>query len=148
MDNVGLAPGDRVTREDHVADEALVRPRGIGDVLRAVVDDSQQLVRAEMALARAEVDQKVERLVMALVWTFGGMMLAFAALVIVMLAGVDALSRVMPVWAGDLLIGIVVGVVGAIIAYGGVRMLSVARLAPTRTARNLQADAQMVKDHT
>jgi hypothetical protein len=147
MDDIGVAANDRLVEEQ----EALAQHRavrGLGDILRAVAYDAQDLVRAEITLAKAEVDQKIERVVMALIWTFGGMMLGFAALVIIMMAGVDGLSRVMPVWAASLVVGVVVALIGALIAMSGVRMLSLARLSPNRTARSLQADAHMVREHT
>jgi Putative Actinobacterial Holin-X, holin superfamily III len=147
MDDIGVVSDDRLAEEPGTVSPAR-SARGIGDLLRAVVYDVQDLVRAEVSLARGEIDQKVERMVMALVWTFGGMMLGFAALVIIMMAGVDALRPLMPVWAGSLLVGFVVALVGALIAWSGVRSLSVDRLAPKRTVRNLQADAQMVREHT
>jgi len=135
MDDLGLV------REDRNA-------RGLGELLRALAIDAQDLVRGEIALARAEMDSKINRAMMALVWTMGGMLLGFAALVIILMAGVDALTPVMPVWAGSLLVGVVVALIGALIARSGIRMLSLERLTPKRTARNLQADARLVKEHT
>jgi hypothetical protein len=135
MDDLGLA------REDRNA-------RGLGELLRALAIDAQDLVRGEIALARAEMDSKINRAMMALVWTMGGMLLGFAALVIILMAGVDALTPVMPVWAGSLLVGVVVALIGALIARSGIRMMSLERLTPQRTARNLQADARLVKEHT
>jgi len=135
MDDLGLV------REDRNA-------RGLGELLRALAIDAQDLVRGEIALARAEMDSKINRAMMALVWTMGGMLLGFAALVIILMAGVDALTPVMPVWAGSLLVGVIVALIGALIARSGIRMLSLERLTPKRTARNLQADARLVKEHT
>jgi hypothetical protein len=122
--------------------------RGLVDIVRALMGDAQELARGEIALARAEIDQKIERAMMALIWTMGGMLLGFAALVIILMAGVDALTPVLPVWAGSLLIGVIVALVGLLIARIGIRMLSLDKLAPKRTAHNLQADAQVVREHT
>jgi hypothetical protein len=64
------------------------------------------------------------------------------------MAGVDAPTPVLPVWAGSLAIGVIVALVGLLIARTGIRMLSLDGLAPKRTAHNLQADAQAIREHT
>jgi uncharacterized membrane protein YqjE len=118
------------------------------DIVGAVAEDVQGLVRGEMALARSELDQKIARVVMALVWLIGGMLLAFAGLVVILLAIAAALALVMPAWAASLITGIVVIVVGAIAARSGLAMVSLNELTPDRTVRNLQRDAHVVKEHT
>lgn len=125
------------------------RTRGIGEIVRDLAFDAQDLVRGEIALAKSEMDQKVQRSIMALVWVMGGMLLGFAGLVILLQAGVDALTLLsMPVWAASLIVGAVVALIGALVARSGIAMISLDRLAPTRTARALQADARMVKENT
>ena len=125
------------------------RTRGIGEIVRDLAFDAQDLVRGEVALAKSEMDQKLQRSIMALVWVMGGMLLGFAALVILLQAGVDALTLVpMPVWAASLITSAVVALIGFLIARTGIGMLSLDRLTPTRTARALKADARMVKENT
>jgi hypothetical protein len=122
--------------------------RSVGDILRDVVTDAQDLMRGEVALVRAEMDQKVDRTVTALIWVVGGMLLGFAGLVILLMAGGDALSYVLPVWAAYLVVGFIVVVLGVLFTRSGISMLKLEKLAPSRTARNLSADARMVKEHT
>jgi drug/metabolite transporter (DMT)-like permease len=122
--------------------------RSVGEILRDVVSDAQSLMRGEVALVRAEMDQKIDRTVMALIWVVGGMLLGFAGLVILLMAGADALAYVIPVWAAYLVVGFIVAVLGALFTMSGISMLKLRKLAPSRTAHNLSADAQMVKEHT
>jgi drug/metabolite transporter (DMT)-like permease len=122
--------------------------RSVGEILRDVVSDAQSLMRGEVALVRAEMDQKIDRTVMALIWVVGGMLLGFAGLVILLMAGADALSYVIPIWAAYLVVGFIVAVLGVLFTMSGISMLKLRKLAPSRTARNLSADAQMVKEHT
>jgi hypothetical protein len=121
--------------------------RSLRDLVGDVANDAQHLVRGEIALARAELDQKLDRAIMALVWIFGGMFVGFAGLIVVLLAGVAALNYVLPDWASYLIIGIIVAVIGGVLTRSGIGMLSLEKLAPYRTARNVQADAQVVKEH-
>jgi hypothetical protein len=121
--------------------------RSLRDLVGDVAQDAQQLVSGEIALARAELDRKIDRALIALVWAFGGMFVGFAGLIILLLAGVAALNHVIPLWAAYLVIGFIVAVIGALLTRSGLAMLSLDKLAPYRTARNLRADAQVVKGH-
>lgn len=121
--------------------------RSLRELVGDVAGDAQHLVRGEIALARAELDRKLDRAILALVWVFGGMFVGFAGLIILLLAGVAALNYVIPLWAAYLVVGFIVAVIGALLTRWGIGMLSLDRLAPYRTARNVQADAELVKGH-
>jgi uncharacterized membrane protein YqjE len=49
----------------------------LGEVLGNVATDIQDLVRGEVRLARAELDQKVDRVILASIWLLGGALVAF-----------------------------------------------------------------------
>lgn len=117
------------------------------EIVGGLATDVQSLVRGEIALARAEVDQKLHRLIGAILWILGGFLVGFAGLVVLLEGGAAALALRLPVWAAFLIVGGVVIVAGAIVTFVGRGMLSSKSLAPTRTAENLQQDALMVKDH-
>jgi hypothetical protein len=119
----------------------------LGEIVGGLATDVQDLVRGEIALARAEVDQKLQRLVGALVWILAGFLVAFAGLVVLLEGGAAALALRLPAWAALLIVGLVVVVVGAIVAAVGRSMLSRQSLAPTQTAASLRQDALMVKEH-
>ena len=121
--------------------------RTLRDIVTDVAQDAQQLVRGELALARVELDRKLERLVMALVWVVGGMFVGFAGLIVILLAAVDALAYVIPHWAASLIVGIIIVAVAAGLGLAGVRMLSLSKLMPTRVTRNIRQDAHVVKEH-
>jgi hypothetical protein len=120
----------------------------LGDLVGGLAHDIQDLVRGEIALGRAELEQKLDRVIMAGIWLVGGALLAFAGLV-VLLQGVAAiLALMMPVWLALLLVGVIVVGIGAALAKSGIAMLSLKTLTPDRTAANLQKDAQLLKEHT
>ena len=112
-----------------------------------LADDADHLVRGEIALARAELDQKMNRLIAGLVSLLGAMLMAFAGLIIVLLAAVAGLAHVVPVWAAHLIVGIVVLLIGVVMALSAKKALQPSGMLPDRTASNLQADAQVVKEH-
>lgn len=121
--------------------------RSLRDIVGDVASDAQNLIRGEVALARAELDQKLDRAVFGIVRVFGGMFVAFAGLVVLLLAAAAALALVIPVWAALLIVGLIVAGVGAILTRTGIASLSISRLTPDRTARSVQADARVVKGH-
>lgn len=120
----------------------------IGEILSGLATDIQDLIRGEIALARAELNQKLERVILAAIWLVGGALLAFAGLVVVLQGVAAALALVLPTWAASLIVGVAIVVIGALLARFGLAMLSLKTLTPDRMAASLRKDALVVKDHT
>jgi hypothetical protein len=121
---------------------------GIGELLGNVATDIQDLVRGEVRLARSELDQKLDRVIMAAVWLLGGALVGFAGLVVVLEGGAAALALVLPQWAASVIVGLVIVIVGALFARSGLAMLSLKTLTPDRTIASLAKDARVVKENT
>ena len=113
-----------------------------------IAGDAGDLVRGEIALSRAEAEQKIDRVTTGIISLFGAMMLAFAGLVIVLFAGAQALTRVVPDWAASLIVGGIVLLIGVALALSARRALSLAGMVPQRTIRNVKADTRVVMEHT
>ncbi len=121
---------------------------GIGEILGGLATDIQDLIRGEISLARAELNQKLERVILAAIWLVGGALLAFAGLVVVLQGVAAALALALPTWAASLIVGVAIVAIGALLARAGLGMLSLDTLMPQRTAASLRKDAHVVKDHT
>ena len=121
---------------------------GLGDLLGNLIADVQTLVRGEIKLARAELDQKLDTLLVSAIWLIGGALVAFAGLVVLLQAIVALLAYVMPVWASFLVVGVVIVVIGALVARSGLSALSLKTLTPSRTVANLEQDIRVVKEIT
>ncbi len=121
---------------------------GLGELIGTLATDIQDLVRGEIKLARAEMDEKLDRVIMAAIWLLGGALVGFAGLVVILQGAAAALALVLPVWAAFLIVGVVIVIIGAIFARSGLGMLSLKTLTPDRTAANLQKDARVVKENT
>jgi len=117
------------------------------ELIWSVAGDARDLVRGEIALSRAEAEQKVDRVTTGVISLFGAMMLAFAGLVIVLFAGAQALSRVLPDWAATLIVGGVVLIIGLALVFVARRALAPSGMAPERTIRNVQADTRVIREH-
>lgn len=120
---------------------------GLGELLGNVATDIGELVRGEVRLARAELDQKLDRVIMAAIWLIGGALVAFAGLVVILQGIAAALAVVLPTWAASLIVGVLIVVVGAVFARSGLAMLSLKNLTPDRMASSLQKDVNVVKEH-
>ncbi len=128
--------------------ERLGTTHSLGEVVGGLAGDVQDLVRGEIKLARAELDQKFHRVLIAAIWLLGGALLAFAGLVVVLQGVAFALAIVLPAWAASLIVGVVIVVIGGLFARSGLAMLSLKALTPERAAANLGKDAQMIKERS
>ena len=123
-------------------------PGSLGQIVGGLATDVQDLVKGEIALARSELDQKLNRMIAAAIWLVGGALVAFAGLVVVLEGAAALLALAVPVWVSFLIVGVLIVAVGALIARSGLSIISLQALVPDRTAENLQKDARMVKEHT
>lgn len=118
-------------------------PEIAGDVLTQLT----QLFRTEMQLARAEISEKISQAVSGLVLMLIGAVLLIPALVILLLAGVTALTEAgFAPPSASLIVGGSALLLGVILALWGMRRLKVQHLAPNRTIEQLQRDAAVAKE--
>lgn len=122
-------------------------PHSLGDIASGLAGDVQDLVKGELALARAEFDQKLHNLLGGAIALVGGALVAFAGLVVFLEGGAAILAKWIPAWAALLIIGAVIVIVGGLIARGGLAQLSLKNLTPDRTTANLSKDARVLKEH-
>ena len=120
--------------------------RTIGQIIGDITDDFRDLLRDEVALAKAEFNQALRKLIMgAVLLAFGGV-LANAGLNALIASAVLGLTDVWAPWLAALVVGLVIVVVGGLLAMAGMRNFSGAQLTPDRTVRTVKGDAQAVKE--
>ncbi len=122
-------------------------PRSTGSLLSDVLGSIGNLLRQEVDLARAEVDQNLKKAATAVGLLIGAIILAFIGLSVLSTAAISALvlAGINSLWA-TILVGVVVLVIAAILASVGIKRLKLSSLAPTRAANSLRADASMIKE--
>lgn len=116
------------------------------DLVGDVADDARDLVRGEIALARAEMDRKLDRVLTGVISLLGAAMLAVAGLIIVLIAAAQALAKTMPDWAASLIVGGIVLLIGCILIVTARRALAPSSMFPQRTVDNIRADARVAKE--
>jgi uncharacterized membrane protein YqjE len=120
--------------------------RGITGLVRDIARDLIQLVRGEVALARSELGDKAGQVGRGGAKILAGGLLGVIALLILSEALVIALAHAMPAWLASIIVAIVLAVIGVLLALQGRRHLKPDLLIPRRTSRNLERDAQLVKE--
>jgi hypothetical protein len=119
----------------------------IGEIASGLAGDIQDLVRGELALVRAEIDHKLHGLITAAIAAVGGALVAFAGLVVLLEGGAALLAKWIPTWAALLIVGVVIVLVGGLIARAAIARLSLQNIKPERTIASVQRDAHIVKEH-
>ena len=122
--------------------------RSIGSVVSDIVGDIQQIVRAEVRLAKVEVREelgKARRGAMLLV--AGGLFLTLA-LGLLLLAAVYALATIWPAWAAALAVAAGVGLIGGVLAMSGKGQLGSVELPPQKTVESVKENLQWAKTRT
>lgn len=114
----------------------------LGDALQQVV----ALVRGEMNLFRAEMDQNMRKAVAAVGMIVAGIVIMLVALNVLAAALVEAIASlgIDAGWAA-LIVGVVFAIIAAILASKGTNDLKTTSLAPTRTTKNVERDGEAVK---
>jgi hypothetical protein len=121
----------------------------IVDLLRQLRDDTTTLVREEVALAKTEVSEKVSVFSRNVAYLAAGAFVALlAAMMILFSLGylvrgflvTAGIGESMATFLGFLIIGAIVGVIGAVLISKGIKTLKNKSLAPERTIETLKED--------
>lgn len=120
--------------------------RPLSELLRNLVDQLSSIIRHEIGLARAEMSEKASKAGSGVAMLAMALVLGIGAVVILLGAGVAALSNVMEPWISALIVGGAAALVAALMAAKGKSNLKPGNLAPSRAMHSVQADTQLVKE--
>ena len=124
-------------------------PALVGDIIR----DLSDLVRQEIALAKAEASEKLSTLQTGIIAVVIGGAVAFAGIIILLDAAVYALGNVMGALVDRfpalpaLIVGLTVVIVGIVMIKAGAKRFDGSHLKLSRTAASVQRDQAVVKEH-
>ncbi len=118
----------------------------LADLSRETID----LVRQEMALARAEVTRSIQSTRTGLASMAGGAVVALGGFLVLLLAVVNGLAMFLPPdmapWLSPLIVGAVVLFIGWLMLKGGESKLHADSLKPRRTMESLRRDGALVQE--
>jgi hypothetical protein len=126
--------------------------RSLGQLIKEFRDETTSLFRKEIALARTEMSEKVSRLSRNVAYLIAGALVAFAGLVVLLIAAGAAVSaaliaagmEVNALWLGPLIVGFLVTFVGALMVIKGKNTLQKESLVPEKTAESLKENKEWV----
>lgn len=119
---------------------------GAREAAKAVVEDARTLVRAEIALAKAEVEQAVRRKALGAGLLVGAAAMAWLGLQGLLVTIVLALALVLPSWAAALIVTGVLLLVATVLGLLGKSRLA-AKVSLDTTKQNVEEDVAWTKSH-
>lgn len=127
-------------------DPEVVRHETIGGLIRGILTDLKTLVQEEIALARVEIrDQTVRARAAAMSFGVAATALLFgvAFLLIAAAMGIADLSG-WPLWAGFLIVAVLLSVVGFVALSSGRRKLRAFSAVPEQTVTTLKENSEWI----
>lgn len=118
----------------------------IGDLFTGLSEDMGRLLRQEIELARIETMQKVNSAMRSIVMLAAGGFVAYAGLILLLIAVAIGLSNWLPLWVATLIVGVVALVVGAVLIGSGRSSLSNLTVVPENTIESIKEDARWAKE--
>lgn len=122
--------------------------RSISGVLRDIVQNVQDIVRSELRLAKTELREEIVKAKTAATLLGLGAVCGFFAAFFALLAGVFALSRVVPNWAASLIVAGAVGILAGAMFYPGWKRLRAVHPIPEHTVHSVKENIQWAKQQT
>ena len=126
-----------------------LRDRPLSDLVEQLSADVRALVRAELALAKAELSERARRFAVAGGLAAAGAVLGLLALGTFTATAVIALANVWPAWLAALVVAVVLAAVAGILLAVGTK---VGRRAvppvPAETVESIKEDVEWVKTRT
>jgi glycerol uptake facilitator-like aquaporin len=125
--------------------------RSFGSLLSELTQGTATLVQQEVALAKAEMSEKVSQLGSGLATLIIGGFVLFAGLLKLLDAVIYGIGELLPPeqapWLAALIVGVIVAIIGVVMLQKGRTNLKPGNLAPQRTAESLRRDTEFAKEH-
>ena len=121
--------------------------RSIPDILKDVLTNIQDIVRAEVRLAKAELGEELSRAGSGGLLIGVGAVAAIFSALFLLLTCVYALGLVMPYWAAALIVAAAVGIAAAVTLGLGLKRFKTIHAAP-ETAASLKENVRWARELT
>lgn len=128
-----------------MAQEIAKEDRSLGELFSGLTTEAATLIRQEIALAQTEMTQKATKLGTNVGFLVVGGAIGYAALLAILAAVIIGLANVLPLWGAALLVGVVVGIIAAILISMALKNLKNTDLKPKETIASVKEDAKWLK---
>ncbi|HYZ39605.1 MAG TPA: phage holin family protein [Stellaceae bacterium] len=120
--------------------------RPVTALLSDFANETGTLLSQELALFKAELQEKLGRLGQGAGALAAGGLIAFSGWLVLLAAAVLGLSNVVAPWLAALIVGLVVLIVGGVLLLFGKSRLNADGLMPRRTLDTLRQDQAWIRD--
>lgn len=124
--------------------------RSFGSLFTELTQETTTLVQQEVALAKAEMSEKISQVGSGLATLIIGGFVLFAGLLKLLDAAIFGIAELLPPdltpWLAALIVGVIVAIIGAVMLQKGRNNLKSGNLAPRRTAESLRRDKEFAKE--
>lgn len=118
----------------------------IAQLVQRATEQGKRLVRAEIALAKAELSAKGKAAATGIGLFAGGGLLLLYGLAALIAAAVLALALVLPAWLAALIVGVALFLIAAVLfLMGRASLRRSTPLAPTEAVESVHADVETLK---
>ena len=126
----------------------------LASLLSELREESTTLLRQEIALAKAEINEKAAQVGKHTLELATGGALAYAGLIVLLIGVALLASRAlvamgmgpqMAVWLGPVLVGLIVAIIGASMAMKAKKAMSAEKLIPHETVESLKEDKRWIQ---
>ena len=119
--------------------------RSLSDLFGKLANETSNLVRQEVALAKVEVAQSAREVGRNVANLIIGGAIAYASLLAIIAALIMLLGRVMAEWGAALLVGVLIGGVAWLLIGRALAALQQTGMTPRKTVETLKEDAAWMK---
>jgi len=114
--------------------------RSVATLLSDLAGETISLIRTELALLKAELQEKFSQAGQGAIALAAGGLIAFSGWLVLLAAAVLGLATVLAPWLAALIVGLVVLAIGGVLLFVGKTRLGAQALLPERTLRSLRED--------
>jgi len=127
----------------------------VGSLLIELREETTTLLRQEIALAKAELNEKAAHVGKNTLELATGGALAYAGLIVLLIGVALLASRAfvafglrpeMAVWLGPVAVGLIVGAIGAAMSIKAKKAMSAEKLFPNETVQSLKDDKRWIQN--
>jgi uncharacterized membrane protein YqjE len=119
--------------------------RSLTAVLKDIAGNVQEMVRAEIRLAKVEATEQVTTAARGAAFVAVGGVFAAIALAFVLLGGAYLLAKVVAMWAAVLIVGGAAALIGGLLIAAGIKRMKDVSLALPKTVANLKESVEWAK---
>jgi Putative Actinobacterial Holin-X, holin superfamily III len=126
----------------------VVEERSVSDVLHDILRNLQEMVRAEIRLAKVEIREEMRRAVSSSVWIAAGAVGAVSSWIFLLWTLAYALATRMPMWAATLVVAIGMAAAAAVLIMSGISRIKRIRPMPERMVESVKENLEWMKQPT